>query len=120
MPQECRNRASFKHRLIAVHGLHGMFEAHLRRNLALHTSSSHGYVWWSDRLGYLRSNANETFRRLVEVSKHANVRANSNEPREMCSRERVADGVVPETSHNRKFTYVQNPKKMKTYPLCVE
>ena len=54
------------------------------------------------------------------VSKHANVRANSNEPREMCSRERVADGVVPETSHNRKFTYVQNPKKMKTHPLCVK
>ena len=98
----------------------GTFKAQLRRNFALHTSSSHGYVWWSDRLGYLRSNANETFRRLVGVSKHANVRANSSETREMCSRERVADGVVSETSHNRKFTYVQNPKKMETRPLCVE
>ena len=98
----------------------GTFEAQQRRNLALHTPSFHGYVWWSHRLGNLRPNANETFRRLVGVSKHANVRANSSETREMCCRERVADGVVPETSQNRKFTYVQNPKKMKTYQLCVE
>ena len=75
---------------------------------------------WTDRLGNLRSASNETFGRLVEVSKHANVRVNLSETREMCYRERVADGVVPETSHNRKFTYVQNPKKMKTHPLCVE
>ena len=98
----------------------GTFEAHLRRNLALHTSSFHGYVWWLELSGNLLSNANETFRRLVGVSKHANVRANSNETREMCLRERVADGVVPETSQNRKFTYAENPKKMKTHPLCVE
>ena len=43
----------------------GTFEAQLRRNLTLHTSSLHWYVWWSDRLGNLRSNANKTFRRLV-------------------------------------------------------
>ena len=97
----------------------GTFEAHLRRNLALHTSSFHGYVWWLDRLGNLRSNANETFRRLVGVSKHANVRANSSETREMCSRERVADGVVPETSHNRKIYVRPKPgKKEDTPTVC--
>ena len=45
------------------------------------------------------------------VSKHANVRANSSETREMCSRERVADGVVPETSHNRKIYVRPKPEK---------
>ena len=74
---------------------------------------------WSDRLGNLRSTANETFRRLVGVSKHANVRANSNETREMCSRERVADGVVPETSHNRKIYVRPKPgKKEDTPTVC--
>ena len=43
----------------------GTFEAQQRRNLTLHTSSLHWYVWWSDRLGNLRSNVNKTFRRLV-------------------------------------------------------
>ena len=45
------------------------------------------------------------------VSKHANVRANSSETREMRSRERVADGVVPETSHNRKIYVRPKPEK---------
>ena len=65
MPQECRNRASFKHRLIAVHGLHGMFEAHLRRNLALHISCFYWSSWWPDSARNSRSTANETFGTLV-------------------------------------------------------
>ena len=53
------------------------------------------------------------------VSKHANVRANSSETREMCSRERVADGVVPETSHNRKIYVRPKPgKKEDTSTVC--
>jgi len=53
------------------------------------------------------------------VSKHANVRANSSETREMCSRERVADGVVPETSHNRKIYVRPKPgKKEDTPTVC--
>ena len=69
--------------------------------------------------GNLRSTANETFGRLVGVSKHANVRANSSETREMCSRERVADGVVPETSHNRKIYVRPKPgKKEDTSTVC--
>ena len=73
----------------------------------------------NDSAGNLRSTANETFRRLVGVSKHANVRANSNETREMCSRERVADGVVPETSHNRKIYVRPKPgKKEDTSTVC--
>ena len=50
------------------------------------------------------------------VSKHANVRANSSETREMCSRERVADGVVPETSHNRKIYVRPKPEKNEDTP----
>ena len=36
VPQECRNRASFMHRLIAIHGLHGTLEDYLRPGLMLH------------------------------------------------------------------------------------
>ena len=89
----------------------GTFEAQLRRNLTLHTSSFHWSSYWTDSAGNLRSTANETFGRLVGVSKYANVRANSSETREMCSRERVADGVVPETSHNRKIYVRPKPEK---------
>ena len=119
MPQECRNRDSFMHRLIVVHGLHGTFEAYLRPRLMIHIWPLDVTECRTDRLGNLRSTANETFGRLVEVSKHANVRANSSVTREVCSRERVADGVVPETSHNRKIYVRPKPgKKEDTPTVC--
>ena len=97
----------------------GTFEAHLRRNLALHISCFYWSSWWTDSARNSRSTANETFGTLVGGFQACQcARKFERDPRDVFPRE-SGGRSCPETSHNRKIYVRPKPgKKEDTSTVC--